>query len=101
MSKRKPTGARHIRHLTHALVDEEGVRWDRVQATAYFYMSVAEAKPYIDTATRFLRTDGYGNPAVPVERDTFLQLVSESPDHRVQAFQNSGRTIVTIDMSDC
>lgn len=105
MAKRKTgDGRHHVRLLTDGLIDESGSRWDRVTGSEAFYMTPDEAQEFIKSAYRFLTTHGYGSRAVDVDRREYTRLVSQSPDHRVQAFRasdGSGHIIATVDTSDC
>lgn len=104
MVKRRNGSAEEIRLLTDGLIDGQGLRWDRITGTEMFYMTPEEAAPFISSAWRRLSTNGWNNRADVLQDSEFLNLVTQSPDHAVQAFRatdSSGRIIVTIDASGC
>jgi hypothetical protein len=71
---------------------------------AHFFMSPEEARPYVETAWRYLRARGVNNRTDIVDRTEFQSLAREALEFRVlacRAADGTGRVIAAIDTSDC
>lgn len=104
MPKKKRDVERRIRLGTDAVIDEQGLPWERVRSADTYYASNDEVTGSLAKATRFLDTGAYGSPAVELSRGDFDRLRVSTPGHPVLIFRaadRSGRILMTINTSDC
>ncbi|WP_182376966.1 hypothetical protein [Nocardioides sp. WS12] len=97
--------ARGIRILQDGsgLIDEDGVRWDRIRTSGY-YLTPEEVSELTASRRRFLSTGAYGTPVVEVTPTDFGIQVATTHEHRVTAYRSSagdGAATLLIDTSDC
>lgn len=105
MSRKRGAGVQRVRVLNDGIIDEDGLRWDRVRENEGYYLTEKESRLFINRAVRFLRTDGFGSAARDVDgKVEFNRLARDSLGYRVHAFKasdGSKRIIVSVDTSDC
>ena len=103
MPKKKRDVERRIRLGTDAVIDEQGLPWERVRSADTYYASSIEVTGSRAKATRFLSTGTYGSPAEDLCRDDFDRLRVSTPGHPVLIFRaadGSGRILMTINTSN-